>query len=220
VIALRICCVALLLVLRAASPALTAQEHRHDTEQALKALVAALNVSGGSVVADVGAGPGDYSVPLAKAVGPTGRVIAVDINARVLERLRARAEREQLSNVDTVQGDIDNPKLAPASLDAVLIVNAYHEMTEYAAMLSHIRAALKPGKRLVIADFASGSRRTEPRATQTARHEIAPELVLQELRSAGFHIIGLEDPFTAAAHDKGNHVEWLLTAVPGAASDR
>jgi ubiquinone/menaquinone biosynthesis C-methylase UbiE len=203
--------VALLLTL--AAPIL-AQQQRHDTEQALKALVAALNVCEGSVVADVGAGSGDYSVPLAKVVGPTGRVVAVDINAKALERLRARADREQLTNVEAVRGEINNPKLAPESVDAVLIVNAYHEVTEYRAMLAHIRDALKPEGRLVIADFASPSRRTQPRDAQTARHEIAPELVLQDLRTAGFHVIHLEDPFSARGHDNGNHVEWLLTAVP------
>jgi ubiquinone/menaquinone biosynthesis C-methylase UbiE len=210
-IANRICAAALLLTFTAP---LIAQQHRHDTEQALAALVAALCVGPGSIVADVGAGSGDYSVPLARTVGAAGRVIAVDINARVLERLRARLEREALANVEAVQGEPDDPKLAPASVDAVLIVNAYHEMTEYRAMLSHIRAALKPGGKLVIADFASPSRRGEPRAAQTTRHEIAPELVVGELRAAGFHIVGLEDPFTARAAGNSNHVEWMLTAVP------
>jgi ubiquinone/menaquinone biosynthesis C-methylase UbiE len=145
---------------------IAAQEHRHDTEEAVRKLAVALAVKPGSVIADIGAGDGAYALPLARAVGSTGRVVAVDISTRALERLRARLDREGVSNVTVVQGDIDNPRLEPASLDAVLIVNAYHEMTEYASMLRHIRAALKPDGRLVIADFASPSRRGDPRGTR------------------------------------------------------
>ena len=189
-----------------------AQEHRHDTEEAVKKLAVALALKPGSIVADVGAGDGAYAVPLATAVGPSGRVIAVDISTRALERLRTRLDRDGVTNVSVRQGNVDNPKLEPGSLDAALIVNAYHEMTEYAAMLSHIRAALKPEGRLVIADFASPSRRSDPREAQTKRHEIAPELVLQEVRAAGFKIIGLEDPFNAG-HGHADHIGWLLTVV-------
>jgi ubiquinone/menaquinone biosynthesis C-methylase UbiE len=189
-----------------------AQEHRHDNEEAIRKLAVALALEPGSVVADVGAGDGAYALPLARMVGPTGRVVAVDISTRALERLRARIDRDGASNVTVVQGDTDNPKLEPASVDAVLIVNAYHEMTEYASMLGHIRAALKPEGRLVIADFASPSRRSEPREVQTKRHEIAPELVLQELRAAGFKVLGLEDPFNVG-HGHADHIGWLLTVV-------
>ena len=205
--------VAVLLV-AAGSPSrrIGAQEHRHDTEEAVNKLAVALALKPGSVVADVGAGDGAYALPLARTVGPAGRVVAVDISTRAIERLRARIDREGALNVTVVQGDPDNPKLEPASVDAVLIVNAYHEMTEYAAMLGHIRAALKPEGRLVIADFASPSRRTEPRELQTKRHEIAPEIVLQEVRAAGFKVLGLEDPFNAG-HGHADHIGWLITAA-------
>ena len=194
---------------------LDAQEHRHNTDEAVRKFAVALALAPGSVMADVGAGDGAYAVPLAQIVGPTGRVIAVDISARALDRLRARIDREGVSNITVVHGDVDNPKLEPASLDAVLIVNAYHEMTEYGLMLRHIRAALKPAGRLVIADFASPSRRGDPRAAQTRRHEIAPELVLQEVRAAGFQVVGLEDPFSAG-RGHADHVEWVLTLAPSA----
>jgi ubiquinone/menaquinone biosynthesis C-methylase UbiE len=195
---------------------IAAQDHRHDNQEAIAKLATALGLRPGSVMADVGAGDGAYAVPLAKTVGPAGRVVAVDISKRAIERLRARIDREGLTNVTVVHGDVDNPKLDPASLDAVLIVNAYHEMTEYASMLRHIRAALKPEGRLVIADFASPSRRSDPRDAQTRRHEIAPELVLEEVHAAGFKIIGLEDPFNAG-HGHAEHVGWLLTLTPSVA---
>jgi ubiquinone/menaquinone biosynthesis C-methylase UbiE len=205
----------LLLVTALVSAPVIAQEHRHDTEEAVKKLSVALGLKTGSVVADVGAGDGAYAVPLARTVGASGRVIAVDISTRALERLRARLERGSVTNVMVIQGEVDNPKLDPDSVDAVLIVNAYHEMTEYQSMLRHIRAALKPQGRLVIADFASPSHRAEPREQQTRRHEIAPEIVLQEVRAAGFAIVGLEDPFSGG-HGHSGHVEWVLTLTPSA----
>ena len=213
--AVRTSCLAVALVF-AASPSASLQQHRHNSQEALAALFHALDLHEGSVVADVGAGAGDYSIPLAKAVGAKGRVVAVDIEPRVLSRLRERAHKEGLGNIDAVQGDVDNPHLPPASIDGVLIVNAYHEMTSYAAMLKHIRAALKPAGRLVIADFTS-PRRSQPREVQTARHEIAPELVLAELRTAGFRILTLEDPFMAVGPQDANHVEWLMVATPAEA---
>ena len=193
-------------------------QHQHNTERARARLFAALGAKEGAVVADVGAGDGGYAVPLAKTVGPSGRVIAVDVSSSALDKLRARIARESASNIDVIQGDVDNPRLTPGSLDGVLIVNAYHEMSEHQAMLGHIRAALKPAGRLVIADFATASRRAEPRAQQTGRHEIAPELVQRDLREAGFQIVGFEDPFLEG--DGGDrHVEWLLIATP-VASDK
>ena len=204
------------ITLAAALQAVAAQEHQHNNEATRQRLWAALDVREGAVVADVGAGDGGYSVPLAKAVGATGRVVSVDISPRALERLRARVAREGLTNVEVVQGDVDNPKLPAGSLDGVLIVNAYHEMTQYQAMLAHIRAALKQTGRLVIVDFSSLRRRAEPRQTQTTRHEIAPELVQQEVRAAGFKIIGFEDPLDDEREQGSDHVKWLLTAVPAA----
>ena len=191
------------------------QEHRHDSPEAMKALFAALNLREGSVVADIGAGQGNYSVAMAKAVGSSGRVIAVDIAAGPLAKLRDRAQKEGLTNIEAVQGDVDNPQIGTASVDGVLIVNAYHEMTAYPKMLAHIRAALRPSGRLVIADFTS-YRRSLPREQQTSNHEIAPELVLAELRAAGFRIVSLEDPFVIGAGEDTNHIEWLVVATPAA----
>lgn len=166
----------------------------------------------GSVVADVGAGGGFLTVRLARAVGEKGRVLAVDVNARVVERLRARIEKEGFPNVFVIEGNIDNPHLPPSSLDAAVIVNSYHEMIEYHAMLHHLRTALKPDGRLVIVEPLSEKRRMGSREEQTREHEIAPRFVEQEARAAGFRIVRVEDPFTTRRTD----IMWLLVAVPDA----
>ena len=87
-----------------------------------------LGVDKGRVVADVGAGGGFYTVRLARAVGSAGRVLAVDIDAQAVAGLRERIREASYSQVEVVLGDTDNPKLPPQMLDAVLIVNSYHEI--------------------------------------------------------------------------------------------
>ena len=112
------------------------------------------------------------------------------------------------------KGTSTDPRLPSATLDAALIINAYHEMPEHQAMLEAIRKALKATGRLVIVEPISETRRAAARAEQIRKHEIAPEFVLQDARAAGLRIIGLEDPFTI----RGRIVEWMLTITPSAAS--
>jgi rhodanese-related sulfurtransferase/precorrin-6B methylase 2 len=190
------------------------REARREREQRVPDVLKALAVQPGSVVADVGAGGGFYTVRLARAVGDTGRVLAVDIDSRVLRDLRGRVEREGLANVEVVEGAADDPRLPEGRLDAALIVNAYHEMTEHQAMLGHLRRALKPGGRLVILEPISSSRRSQPRAAQARSHEIASEIVLQDARDAGFKVASLEEPFSSHL---GHGSEWLMVLTPAAA---
>jgi ubiquinone/menaquinone biosynthesis C-methylase UbiE len=186
--------------------------HDHASPERIAAILAALSARAGSVVADVGAGGGDYSVKIARAVSPSGRVLSVDISDEALARLKARVAAEGLRNVEAIKGAVDNPNLPAGSIDGALIVNAYHEMTEYQAMLRAIHAALKPGGRLVMIEPITAAARVRSRDDQAWRHQIAPELVLREVREAGFEIIALEDPFKAGAHHPGQD-EWLLIAV-------
>jgi FkbM family methyltransferase len=167
-------------------------------------------------VADVGAGDGFFTARLARAVGADGRVFAVDVAAGTLQRLRARVADEGLSNVQVIEGAADDPKLRPGSLDAALIVNAYHEMSEHQAMLTKIRTALKTGGRLVIVEPISASRRERPRDEQTRNHEIAVDFVRQEAKTAGFVQVALHDPFTNRPGRDHDHEEWLLVLAPAA----
>jgi len=186
------------------------EESAREGWQKVPEIFEAMAVRPGAIVADVGAGGGFLTVRLARAVGPTGRVIAVDVSARELERLRTRLDQEGVTNVETVTGDADNPRLPSASLDAAVIVNAYHEMVDYQAMLHHLRSALKPDGRLVIVEPISEKRRAASREQQVGVHEIAVRFVEQEARDAGFRIQRLQDPFTT----RSDVVEWLLVGVP------
>jgi len=171
-------------------------------------IFAVLQVQPGDRIADVGAGSGFFSFRLSPRVGPTGKVFAEDIDARVLEELRDAARREGLDNIETIVGAPDDPKLPEASLDGVLIVNAYHEMREHETMLAGVRRALRPGARLVIVDMPPADS-TASRERQTAQHDIAIEVVARELAEAGFEVVVRDPDFVRA----GRRRNWLLAAV-------
>ena len=214
---LRGACAALVVVLAQFDGLVTASPqadgHDHATGDRIARLTAALDIRPGSTVADVGAGGGDYTVKLAREVGQEGRVYAVDVSTTALTRLRARISSEKLENVQVIEGAIDDPRLPAGGLDAALIVNAYHEMTEHATMLRRLREALRPSGRLVILEPIAQSARERSRDQQIRDHQIAPEIVLREVRAAGFDIVTLEDPFKASRAHR-DHGEWLLVAVP------
>lgn len=200
----------------------SAQPSRSDRHEAtpreqwqkVDEIFAALQVKPGAVVADIGAGDGFFTTRLAAAVGATGRVHAVDIGASVLRRLEGKVAAAGLTNVEVIEGAVDDPRLPAASLDAALIVNAYHEMTEHEAMLAKIRAALKPGGRLVIVEPISASRRSRPRGEQTRNHEIAIDFVREEAREAGFAQMAMADPFTSRPRGGRKDEEWMLVLTP------
>lgn len=170
-----------------------------------------LGLGPGSRVADVGSGLGFYTVALARTVGETGRVFAVDIDEAVLAELRRRASDGRLPQIEAVLGAPDDPRLAPGSLDAALIVNSYHEMPSHRSILEHLRAALRPGGRLMLIEPYSEERRREPREEQVKRHQIAPDLVEAELRDAGFQIVQRTDAFVQIREDGG--LESLVLAA-------
>lgn len=187
--------------------------HDHATDERVARLAAALAIAPGSAVADIGAGGGDYTVRLAREVGPGGRIYAVDVSTSALGRLRSRVASEKLENVQVIEGAADDPRLPAGALDAALIVNAYHEMTEHAAMLARIREALKRNGRLVIVEPIGERERSRARDEQTRQHQIAPDVVLREVKAAGFDVVALEDPFRSLHAHRGED-EWLLVATP------
>jgi ubiquinone/menaquinone biosynthesis C-methylase UbiE len=106
----------------------------------------------GMSVADVGAGQGYYTVRLAKAVGPKGRVLAEDILPEVRDELSDRVQRERLDNVAVKLGTADDPTLPPQSFDRVFLVHMYHEVQSPYAFLWHLREGVKPDGLVVLVD--------------------------------------------------------------------
>jgi ubiquinone/menaquinone biosynthesis C-methylase UbiE len=113
----------------------------------------ALGVADASRVADVGAGSGWFTIRLARRVGPQGVVYAEDVQPEMLNAISRRVQREGLANVRPVLGRGADPRLPPGSLDAVLIVDAYHEIEDRVALLANIAQALKPQGKVGVIDF-------------------------------------------------------------------
>ncbi|MFQ5664466.1 MAG: methyltransferase domain-containing protein [Terriglobia bacterium] len=166
---------------------------KRDAWQRPQEVLDALGIQAGSVVADIGSGRGYFTFHLARRVGASGRVYAVDIDEKTLAIVRQRAERARLNRVETLLGARDDPRLPPETLDAALIVNAYHEMHHYDAMLQGVYRALKPGGRLGIIDgaIAPGQKRT----TYYRRHRIPAALVREDAARNGFRFLRTEPGF-------------------------
>jgi ubiquinone/menaquinone biosynthesis C-methylase UbiE len=176
---------------------LTAQESERDRERVERVsdILAALGAREGLHIADVGSNSGFYTVRIARAVGPTGRAYAVDIQRDALDRVRQRVAKERITNLEPILSEVDDPKLPSGAIDAVLIRNAYHEMTSYRSVLAGISRGLKPGGILVIVEPIHEKRRQLSREEQTKEHEIAPELVEADLREAGFDVLEVQERF-------------------------
>ena len=200
---------ALLLLALALQPAdLRAQSGDRDQWQRVPDVIAALAIGTGSQVADIGAGNGYFTTHLAGHVGSSGAVFAVEISEGELSRLRRLAEDAGLDNVEVVRGEIDDPGLPKQSLDAALVVDAYHEMTEHDAMLAGMRRALRPGGRLVIIDLVPNDG-SASRDRQTDSHRISIDLVEREVRAAGFEVLESDAHFTSTGRGTG---QWMLVA--------
>jgi SAM-dependent methyltransferase len=159
-----------------------------------------LAITTGKSVADIGAGSGWFSERAARRVGNTGLVYAVDINPEAVRFIDQRARRENLRNVRTILSRPDDPRLPPASVDAVLLLKTYHEVAAPVPLLEHLRAALRPGARVGIID----------RNGNGANHGVNRDVVVSEAAQAGYHL--------AASYDfvKGDQMDYFLvfTAQP------
>ena len=132
-------------------------------------------VKPGMSVADVGAGEGYYTVRLARAVGPKGRVLAEDIVPEVRDELSERIQREQLDNVAVKLGTPDNPMLPRESFDRVFLVHMYHEVQSPYAFLWHLREGVKPDGLVIVVDSDR----------PTKQHGIPPGQLTCEFRALG-----------------------------------
>ena len=124
-----------------------------QTEEHTEALVPQLHLHPGEVVADIGAGTGYYSRRLAKAVAPTGKVLAEDIQPEMLDLLKRNMARAGITNFVPVLGGPTDPELPAGSVDLVLLVDVYHEFDYPYEMMQAICRALKPGGRVVFVEY-------------------------------------------------------------------
>ena len=142
-----------------------------------------LGLAPGKVVADIGAGSGWFTVRAAARVAPSGAVYAEDINPQAIDYITERATREKLENVRPVLGTVDDTKLPPHSIDAVLILKTYHEFAHPIPLMEKLRLSLRSGAKIGIID----------RNGDGTDHGIMPDVVEREMSQAGFKRVGMYD---------------------------
>jgi SAM-dependent methyltransferase len=153
-----------------------------------------LKIAPGSVVADVGAGSGWFSVRAAKRVGNQGMVYAEDISSEAIAHIQKRAEKEGYSNLQTILGKTDNPLLPAAKINAVLLLKTYHEIAEPVTLLKHLRESLAPKARIGIID----------RSGNGEDHGVAEKIVVDEAGKAGYKLVDRYD------FVKGDGMDYFL----------
>lgn len=154
-----------------------------DEWQSPERIMDALGVGEGVVVADLGAGSGWFTIRLANRVGPNGLVYAEDIQRQMIDSITRRVERIGLKNVRTVLGRPNDPRL-PARVDAVLIVDSYHEMEQPVALLKNVARSLKPNGRIGIVNFTKDGGGPGP----AIEDRVDPERVIADARAAGLEL--------------------------------
>ena len=182
-----------------------------DKWQRTSELIKRLRITPGSKVADIGCHQGYLTFRLSPVVGSAGMVYAVDVEQSKLDKVRAYAEKNAVGNVLPVKGDYDNPHLPTGTLDAVIILDTYHEMDDHDKILQHIKVALKRGGRLVLCEPLSEARRRSRRAEQEGKHELGMNFVVEDLRRAGFTIVEQTDRFVDREKVKGDKM-WVVVA--------
>jgi len=145
-------------------------------------MLASLDIRKGAVVADIGAGVGYHAWRLADIVGPSGRVIAEDIQEGMIRLMKSNLEQRKLRNVEVVLGDATDPKLPANAVDLVLMVDVYHEFSEPIPMMKQIRNALKKDGRVVLVEF----RKEDPNVPIQPLHKMSVQDTRAELEPLGF----------------------------------
>lgn len=151
-----------------------------DEWQQPERVVATLALAPGDRVADVGAGGGYFTLPLAEAVGETGRVIAVDIEADMVEYVLGRAKKRGLTQVEGIVASETDTGLLPGSVDLIFVSNTFHHLPDPSSYFARIRRALRPKGRVAIIEVPSGS---FPKG-----HDTSPELIHEQMQVAGFRL--------------------------------
>ena len=187
---------------------LNAEDRLRDNWQRSAGALAALDLHPGDTVADIGSGPGYFSLKLAGFVGPSGHVLAVDLRYRPLAALWLRALLDNDHNIRLIVGDPDDPHLPAGAVDAVFVAKTYHEFQQPGVMLGYIARALRPGGRLVLLD------RSDPPTGDAGQdhHGLPPAAAAAQLSANQFEILSRDDRFIQRPNGER---WWLIVARLG-----
>jgi cyclopropane fatty-acyl-phospholipid synthase-like methyltransferase len=161
---------------------------RIEEEQPDK-MLDALRIRPGMMVADIGAGVGYHAFRIAERVGPDGRVFATDIQEEMLAILKKSARERGVKNVVPILAGEASTGLPAASVDLVLMVDVYHELSEPERYMAALKVALKPGARVALVEF----RGEDPSVPILEEHKMTAAQVVRELSAAGFRLVERHD---------------------------
>jgi len=156
----------------------------------IKRLAELMEWKPGTIVADIGAGDGEYSFAALEHVGAAGKVYATEIDAKKLEELRAEVTKRKLKNVTVVESKVDDTGLPTTCCDAIFLRHVYHHLTKPVEFDAKLVRSLKPGGRLAIIDFPprSGLDPVEGVPANRGGHGIPQKIVVEELTAAGLQL--------------------------------
>ena len=153
-----------------------------EAEEQPDQMLDSLKIKPGMTVADVGAGVGYTSVKIARRVGPTGTVLATDVQPEMLRMLAANAQGLGVKNIKPILCTPIDPKLPENAVDLIIMVDVYHEFSEPEIMLKGLRKSLKPTGRLVLVEF----RAEDPEVPIKPEHKMSVAQARKELEANGF----------------------------------
>jgi len=159
-------------------------------EEQPEAVLDAMGLGPGDVAADIGCGSGYYARRMARRVAPEGRVYCVDIQQEMLDIMQELTDRDGVTGIVPVLGDVDDPKLPAGEVDWIILADVYHEMSEFEAMLAGMRASLAPGGRVALLEY-----RIEDGTGDNLKsdHAMSVRQVLAEWLPAGFALADLHE---------------------------
>ncbi len=182
--------------------------NKREREEGATRMRAALDLKPGMVVCDMGSGNGYHSLPMAKAVAPDGRVLAVDIQPEMLAMLKQRAAAQEIHNVECIVGEVHDPRLPENTCDLILLVDVYHEFSHPEEMLAAMRRALKPDGMMVLVEF----RAEDESVPIKPEHKMSREQILKEMEANGFQLAKSYDDLP------WQHMMWFSRSARAAAA--
>jgi len=153
------------------------ERSERQAEERPDLLIESFAVKPGQVIADIGAGTGYFALPLAELVGPTGKILAVDIQQPMLDKLKRRIDKRRLTNIELILSKEDDPNLPAATVDMAFMVDVYHEFNFPHEMTVHLCRALKTGGRLIFVEY----RAEDPDVPIKPLHKMTQKQVIKEM---------------------------------------
>lgn len=151
-----------------------------------------LNLQPGAVVAEIGAGNGDLTVRIAQHIGPSGKIYSTELNPQQLKAIQNNVKKHNLTNVQVIQGAVDQTNLPPECCDAIFMRGVYHHFTQPERMNKSLQQSLQPQGLLAIADFPPNwflnFWKLEGVPANRGGHGITKELLIEEVTQAGFEV--------------------------------